>query len=198
MSKLTRTLAALAVFSVMAAAPVGAATKQEPPKEAAPEYDRAQALRTMINPHEQISDEGEVLWGTCAICHQDTPDIKAQKSIKDVKLHFGDEDLNQICVRCHQVKKHPGSEGVSVTMSGMVAPDHLTVPSKSISLNMRLTLKEIPTKLPLDPKTGKIFCATCHNPHERGLLPGKGDYGADSFMRLRSAGLDICQYCHRK
>ncbi len=24
--------------------------------------------------------------------------------------------------------------------------------------------------LPLDPNTGKVFCATCHNPHARGVV----------------------------
>jgi hypothetical protein len=71
-------------------------------------------------------------------------------------------------------------------------------PPRIIYMNMRLTRKEIRTILPLDPATGKITCPTCHNPHERGVLVGKADWGADSARRLRSEGLDICQYCHRK
>lgn len=174
------------------AADAPAATPAKPP------YEREKALRTVINPHEQINDEGEILWGTCTICHQNTPDMVQEKSVNDVKLHFPD-DLNQICVRCHDVKPHPAGEGgIGASMSGMAAPDHLVVPTKAIKQNMRMSLKEIPMILPLDPKSGKLFCGTCHNPHERGLLPGRADYGGDYTQRLRSAGLDICQYCHRK
>jgi hypothetical protein len=63
---------------------------------------------------------------------------------------------------------------------------------------MRLEKKEVPVLIPLDPASGKIICSTCHNPHERGLLYGRADWGADQSVRLRSEGLDVCQYCHRK
>ncbi|MBI5344992.1 MAG: hypothetical protein HZB83_06625 [Deltaproteobacteria bacterium] len=44
-------------------------------------YQRIDALKTIMNPHEQISDEGEILWGTCIICHRDVPDPRKEKSI---------------------------------------------------------------------------------------------------------------------
>ncbi|MBI1912217.1 MAG: hypothetical protein HYS21_09460 [Deltaproteobacteria bacterium] len=184
-------------FIFMAGVSFSAQKAPEPPKETTPPYERGEALGTIINPHEQINDAGEILWGTCTVCHKQIPDIKKEHSIKDVQLHFEDNP-NEICTRCHLVKKHPGTEGASVTMSGYAAPDHLVVPSSAIATNMRISLKDVPTILPLDPKSGKIICATCHNPHERGLLTGRADWGADFTMRLRSAGLDICQYCHRK
>lgn len=170
------------------------AEKTEPPP---PPYSREEALKTPINPHEQINDLGEVLWENCLICHRAVPDIKKEKSIADVKLRFED-DLNGLCFSCHPVAKHPGKEDIGAAMSGMEAPDHLVVPSKTVQLNRRLAMKEVPTIIPLDPKEGKVVCVSCHNPHERGVLAGKADWGADSFMRLRSEGLDICQYCHRK
>lgn len=197
-SRLKKVKAILAAGALIACTSAFAAEKPKPQDVKAPPYDIGEALRTIINPHEQINDEGEVLWQTCLICHTETPDIIKSKSIKDVKLRF-DDDLNQICYRCHSgVKPHPAAEESEAMMSGYKAPDHLVVPSKVIKLNMRLILKDIPTILPVDPKSGKIFCATCHNPHERGLLVGRADYGADHLKRLRSAGLDICQYCHRK
>ncbi len=191
-----------AVAVITAGASAHAAKKTEPPLPAvvaaAPPYDRALALKSMMNPHEQINDEGEVLWGTCTICHTGIPDIKGQTPLKDLSMRYSEDGLSAICMRCHQVPKHPGAEGVGVSMSGFAAPDHLTVPSSGVLLNMKLIVKDIQTILPLDPKSGKIICATCHNPHERGLLAGRADYGADHSFRLRSAGLDICQYCHRK
>lgn len=203
MSRKSALISALIILGSLSLSPAGAASAEK--KDAAPAqanvpakppYDREEALLTVMNPHNQIGDSGEVLWGTCVVCHKETPDVKA-KSIKDVKLYY-DEDPDKLCRSCHVVKKHPGSEGISVTMSGYEAPDHLVVPSKTVLDNMRLSLKEVPMILPLDPKSGRIICATCHNPHERGLLPGRPDWGGDYSMRIRSAGLDICQYCHRK
>jgi cytochrome c peroxidase len=83
-------------------------------------------------------------------------------------------------------------------MSYIFAKDHLVEPTKVIALNRQLAMKEVYTSLPLDPGTGKVTCATCHNPHEKGVIKGRGDWGADSVRRLRSEGLEICQYCHRK
>lgn len=186
----------IAGMAIAGSAAHSAETKAAVTPAPAPPYERSEALLSVINPHNQIGDTGEVLWGTCVVCHKDTPDVKA-KSIKDVNLYYPDNP-DQLCRNCHTVKKHPGSEGISVTMSGYMAPDHLVVPSKTVTDNMKLSLKEIPMILPLDPKSGKLICVTCHNPHERGLLPGRPDWGADYSMRIRSAGLDICQYCHRK
>lgn len=206
--KIDRLLRLLPVLTAVAVITAGttawAAKKTEPPPApaaaaaAAPQYDRALVLKSMMNPHEQINDEGEVLWGTCTICHTVVPDIKGQVPLKDLPMRYSEDGFSAICQRCHQVAKHPGAEGAGVSMSGFAAPDHLTVPSSGVALNMKLIVKDIPTILPLDPKNGKIICATCHNPHERGLLAGRADYGADHSFRLRSAGLDICQYCHRK
>lgn len=164
----------------------------------APSYTRNEALKSLINPHEQMNDEGYVLWGTCSICHQNTPDPAKEKSIKDVSLRFNN-DLTQICYRCHVVPMHPAGESSQLTFIDIRSmPNHLLVPPKNIHDNMRIIQKDLPTIMPLDPATGKIICVTCHNPHERGVLYGRADYGADSKFRLRSAGLDICQYCHRK
>lgn len=162
-----------------------------------PPYKPVEAFKSFINPHEQISDEGELLVEKCTICHLNVPDQKTERSIKDVKLRFGD-DLNDICNRCHKQRKHPGTEDISSTMSGMPAPDHLVVPSSNIKKNARLVMKEIPTILPFEPKTGRVICVTCHNPHERGVLYGKADWGSDTRYRLRTESTDICQFCHRK
>lgn len=186
----------IAAILVLAAGPAYPAEKAPAKKipQALP-YPEIDALNSIMNPHNQINDEGEVLWNTCQVCHKNVPDPKKEKNVKDVRLRT--EDLNEVCTRCHPYRPHPGGEGIEATMSMITAPDHLVVPSKKIYANMRITLKETPLLLPMD-KANKIACSTCHNPHERGLLTGRADYGADSDTRLRSAGLEICQYCHRK
>ncbi len=167
-----------------------------PPQDLAPPYTATEAFNSIMNPHNQINDEGEVLWNRCMVCHRNIPDERKEKNIKDVRLRA--DDFNEICLRCHVVKPHPGAEGVELTMSSLTALNHLVVPPKIIYDYMRMSLKETPLILPLDFKTGKIVCSTCHNPHERGLLTGKADFGADSSRRLRSEGVEVCQYCHRK
>lgn len=197
MKKTVSTLAicAIAMLPALACAAGETAAPKAPP---APPYTRAEALKSLINPHEQMNDEGYVLWGTCSICHQNTPDPAKEKSIRDVTLRFKD-DLTQICYRCHVVAMHPAGDIAQLALTDVRSiPNHLSVPPADIHDSMRIIQKELPTILPVEPATGRIICVTCHNPHERGLLYGRADYGADSKYRLRSAGLDICQYCHRK
>ncbi len=164
----------------------------------AQEIDQKEGVPTGLNPHDQIDDEGYVLWNKCLICHPEVPDIKEAKSIADVKLRFED-DIKQGCFRCHPQRMHPGGEWAGAALSGKPgAPDHWIRPPEVIGKNIEMTLKELDIILPFEPNTGKIFCATCHNPHERGLLLGKAEKGADNEWRLRSAGGPICQYCHRR
>lgn len=199
-SRLLRILVFIGLF-VFAGPGLGiCADKAEKADKDAPpplSYDKDTARKSLINPHEQINDEGEILWPRCLICHKGMPDVVNLKSPKNWNLRF-DDDINKNCYICHIVRKHPGSEGIGPMMSGIIAPSHLREPSKVIYQNMRLLKKEIPVLLPLDPATGKIFCGTCHNPHERGLLYGRANWGADQRVRLRSEGGDVCQYCHRK
>ncbi|MBI5970858.1 MAG: hypothetical protein HY884_06860 [Deltaproteobacteria bacterium] len=195
--KFVETLAICAAAMLPALA-YAAETPAPPAPSEQPPYTRSEALKSIMNPHEQINDEGYVLWATCSICHQNTPDPAKEKSIRDVKLRFAD-DLTQICYRCHVVKMHPAGEMAQLTLTDVRSiPNHLSAPPKNIYENMRIIQKDLPTIMPVEPATGRITCATCHNPHERGVLYGRADYGADSRFRLRSAGLDICQYCHRK
>ncbi len=191
-----RTLIVFAVLAMFSSPYVEAAEKkasESPPLS----YSLLEARSTILNPHEQINDEGEIMWSRCLICHKTMPDTVNYKSPENMKFRFPD-NLDKNCYVCHNVRKHPGSEGIGPAMSGFVAPSHLAEPSRTIYLNMRLVKKELPVLLPLDPATGKIFCGTCHNPHERGLLHGRPNWGADQDVRLRTEGGDICQYCHRK
>jgi hypothetical protein len=136
--------------------------------------------------------------GVCLICHKSVPDLSLERQTEEVELRVEGE-FKDLCFKCHTVKKHPATKNtVGGAMSYIFASDHLVKPTEIIALNRRLAMKEVYTTLPLDPETGKVTCVTCHNPHEKGVLKGRGDWGADSVRRLRSEGLEICQYCHRK
>lgn len=196
-------VAAVSAVYIAAGFPALSHAQEEPPAAAEPaeEYDAEEARKSpYINPHQQINDEGTILWESCLVCHTNLPDIKTEQNIREVDLRFSD-DLDMLCERCHyDVDKHPAAKGVSAVLMERegAEPEHLVVPSREYRMNMRLSMKEVDTSLPLDPETQKIICVTCHNPHEKGLVRGRSDTGADSFMRLRTPGVDICQFCHRK
>lgn len=187
----------LTVCAAAFAPGVSSATDAPAVSDVSPMYTVDEAVRTIMDPHTQISDEGDILWEKCIICHRNVPDMNKDRSISDVKLRYNN-DMKDLCLGCHVDRTHPGTEGASVTMSAMEAPDHLVVPSKIVKQNLRLMLKSTPTIFPFDPKTGKVTCITCHNPHEKGLQSGKAAWGAGSPQRLRAEGRDICQFCHRK
>jgi hypothetical protein len=64
-------------------------------------------------------------------------------------------------------------------------------------------IKRIPRSIPLD-EAGRITCYSCHNPHEKGLLPEANprSIGADAKQaanhRLRVREGKLCVACHQK
>lgn len=153
-----------------------------------------------LNPHDQISDEGELEIQRCPVCHSVTPNRRLAKSIDDVKFNVTD-DLTKLCTGCHPWRPHPGGSwamfGKKSTKEG---PNHLVNPPEVILKNIMESETKMDTILPLEPSSGKIFCATCHNPHERGVQRYiRADRGADGYKRLRSVGgMPICIRCHNK
>ena len=157
---------------------------------------------TRLDPHDQITDEGEILTSKCNVCHIGTPDVKTVRGIQDVKFKV-EKDLTRLCRRCHNdMPKHPGT-----FVAGLIFPTkkgeeftHLRVPSEKVLQRLERTTKEKGIIMPLEPGTGRIFCATCHNPHERGIQRLiQADRGADNEQRLRTLKRsDLCLMCHDK
>ena len=151
-----------------------------------------------FDPHEQLDEEGRVIQEKCLYCHSEVPDVehstfglrRTRRTLltKTVKL-IG--DLEVLCNRCHfnQSRFHP------------INADHFRVPPKRILENMRRSEKKLGVILPLD-YDGEITCPTCHNPHERGVIPsGKASAkGAGEKYRLRVPGAPtrMCLACHSK
>jgi uncharacterized Zn finger protein (UPF0148 family) len=139
-----------------------------------------------LDPHNQILEDGTINHEKCLYCHLEMPDEKTQH-FEDVKL-IG--KLEILCYRCHykQSTLHP------------INANHFLIPSESILANMEESVKELGVILPLD-KEGKVTCPTCHNPHEKGVLPDEeaSAQGASEKYRLRLAAqnLQICIACHK-
>lgn len=145
------------------------------------------------NPHEQIKKNGKLREESCLICHKNTPDLYTARNIDQVSFNL-DSDLSEMCMACHPWKPHPGG-ALNFFRGG--TPNHLVRPPPAIAQRMKDVEKQSQVSLPLDPTTGKVFCATCHNPHQKGVVKTPaGARGADSPKRLRTR--PICINCHLK
>ncbi len=147
----------------------------------------------MLDPHNQLDVSGKIVASKCLYCHTETPDEKTAifnprgGKGQGVKL-IG--DLAILCSRCHfkQSRLHP------------INADHFKRPSAKILTNMKQSEREFGIRLPLNYK-GEVTCATCHNPHERGVIPVERATakGASEKARLRRPAYanKICLACHR-
>lgn len=152
------------------------------------------------NPHDQITDEGDLDTQTCFVCHSVTPKRAKAQNIDDVRFNQVG-NLENLCTGCHPWRPHPGGNwaGGLLGGGGGQGPDHLTVPPEPILERLKEHREEENIVMPLEPGTGRVFCATCHNPHERGVqYRHRADKGADGVRRLRRGRLEICTACHDK
>jgi hypothetical protein len=135
------------------------------------------------DPHKQLNDNDEIIIGTCLICHKEKPDEK-HATFKDVTF-IG--DIEMICRRCHHIAgNHSGNH------------DHMkNIPSADGLKRIKLVEAKFQTRLPLD-ENGKMTCITCHNPHEKRVIPESslGAKGAGSKYRHRLPG-NLCKECHQ-
>jgi hypothetical protein len=136
----------------------------------------------MLDPHKQLDPDGEVIVEKCLYCHEEKPDEK-QANYEDLKF-IGHIEI--LCQRCHVIRgNHAGNF------------DHMVKPSPEGLRKMKEMEEKFDIVLPLD-ADGKMTCITCHNPHERGVIPPDraGAKGADSKFRHRLPDR-ICIECHQ-
>jgi len=156
-------------------------------------HDKNQYQR--LNPHEQIDDQGKLRPEKCRVCHADS--IERLEKVTDIdQLRFNaKKSLVTMCWGCHPWTPHPG--GQFTFFKKKSGPDHLIKPPEKIKQRLDKMTHKNHIIFPLEPGTGKIFCGTCHNAHEKGVIknPEKAK-GADSKKRLRDQ--PICIYCHLK
>jgi hypothetical protein len=134
-----------------------------------------------LDPHDQVMDDGKIDYEKCLYCHVERPDVN-RATFESVEL-IG--DLKTVCQRCHgKMVRHPA--GVN----------HFRKPSGSIFQRLKKLEKDYGVILPLDDR-GMLTCVTCHNPHERGVIPEDrpGSKGASEAYRHRIPG-KMCRVCH--
>ena len=128
-------------------------------------------------------------WGTIKGLMRYLKDTPGQR-------HFNEkEDLSGMCIGCHPYQPHPGG---TFSVSGKGPPNHLVKPNERFVTHMEKMAKKNGIVLPLTPGSGKIFCGTCHNPHQKGTIPLEraGAKGAGEHYRHRLPG-NICMKCHQ-
>lgn len=148
-----------------------------------------------FNPHKQISKNGKIYKATCLMCHLNSKHIFKNAKNNDISLESQEfnvgNDWKNMCTGCHPWKPHPGGE----LAFGKKVPNHLVVPKKYTLETMQETLKKKKVYMPVEPHSGKVYCGTCHNVHEKGILKGRyKQKGANSKFRLREK--KMCKNCH--
>lgn len=161
-----------------------------------------------FNPHEQLAN-GKPKADTCVWCHVSVPDVGAKPG------DAGPPALRTkgagVCRNCHTVApEHPVRAHMGATlppemtwyMSAYELKSQMRLPFERL-LEYARTAKRIPRSIPLD-EGGQITCYSCHNPHEKDLLPSGNprSVGAEPKQaanhRVRSRDGAMCVVCHRK
>ncbi len=136
----------------------------------------------MLDPHIQIDKTGSIVVEKCLYCHVEKPNEK-EDQYEDLKL-IG--DLAILCQRCHAISgNHSGNF------------NHMVKPSAKGMKKMETMKKKFEIILPLD-ENGKMTCITCHNPHEKGVIPKNmpSAKGASEKFKHRLPG-KLCLECHQ-
>ncbi len=136
-----------------------------------------------INPHHQIDKKGEVLTDKCLYCHQTLPDPETALDIKDVNFKACNPAFCSVC-HWEQLPLHPARA------------NHMLEPSRKILTAIRKSEKKFDVILPLF--NGEVFCGTCHNPHDKGvIIRGPAAKGSAEKLELRlDWSYDLCVACH--
>jgi len=135
----------------------------------------------MLDPHVQLNAKGDIIVEKCLYCHTEKPDEK-RAHYEDVQF-IG--DLEMLCQRCHVIRgNHAGNV------------DHLVKPSDKRLAVMKAMEKKFDIILPLD-ANGKMTCITCHNPHDKGVIPVENPAGKGAGSKYRHRLPDrLCIECH--
>ena len=135
------------------------------------------------DPHQQLDKNDEIVIVTCLICHKEKPDEK-HATFKEVTF-IG--NIETMCRRCHHIA---GNHSGNIDHMGLI-------PSPAGLKKIKIVEVKYNVRLPLD-ENGKMTCITCHNPHEKGVIPesSPGAKGAGSKYRHRLPE-NLCQECHQ-
>ncbi len=135
----------------------------------------------IFDPHTQLTEKGEIIKEKCLYCHPEKPDEKNADFASDPSDIKFVRDLQVLCLGCHSKQYNSGHP---------VNAKHICKPSGEMQKMMKESEEQFGIVLPLS-FDGEIMCATCHNPHERGVIPNEksASKGASEKYRVRLIGL---------
>ncbi len=163
-----------------------------------------------FNVHDQL-EAGKEKTDTCLWCHVSVPEVGS--NIREAASYGLRGKAIDLCRNCHSMPAghptgdpHMDSKPSADMMSYMSAYEiqhKMNLPLKQL-LEYVQAAKRTPRSIPLD-ENGCITCYSCHNPHQKGLLPNSNprSVGAEPKKaknhRLRIQEGDIaCRACHQK
>lgn len=161
-----------------------------------------------FNAHDQV-EANRAKTDTCAWCHTDVPDANFYQ--EEAARYTLRDKSSKVCLNCHpMMKDHPTHSHMEATPSAELMW-HISAyelqPKLRLSFEQRLkytsAVRRTPRAIPFD-ENGRIACYTCHNPHEKGLLPDANprSLGAEpeqaAAHRLRAREGKVCVVCHDK
>ncbi len=134
----------------------------------------------VYDPHSQLTEKGEIIGEKCLYCHPEKPDENSTTyTMHRPEIKFIG-DLEGLCLGCHNKQYDSGHPANA---------KHTCKPSGNMQTMMSASERQYGIILPLN-HDGKIMCATCHNPHERGVIPidKSAARGASEIARIRLIG----------
>jgi hypothetical protein len=133
------------------------------------------------NPHIQLDKEGKIIEKACLFCHTTLPDYR-NPSFENAVMRY---DISYLCSLCH-------------AMSGQKKGFGFGEPMKYAMIRKKEHFeKKFDISLPLGPNN-TVVCASCHNPHQPGVILGKGGYAnVPGEHRLATGNVwQLCIFCH--
>ena len=178
----------------------------------------------IFDPHKQRSDKGKIFGKKCLYCHAVNPiDFGAPITSgsgwhvihkEAPKKVLGNGLVLNVCSKCHvndekratakEIKgvENPtllcqGCHGKKYTPAHPADAGHLIKPSPKLLGWMKEGEKKLDIVFRVDPE-GKITCITCHNPHDKGIIPSgmMGAEGAGEKFGNRMPN-QKCTACHK-
>ncbi len=149
------------------------------------------------SPHDQIAENGALKVKNCRLCHEIDINKKLKSGIdRDIGQYPLIKGLNHdrtlLCIRCHRKIDHPSN---SVRIKSNKKYRHLVKIGKYEKQTLEKLEKSTGIELPLEPNTDRIYCGTCHQPHQPGVFAGDDPSPfKPADHRLRSK--PICKHCH--
>jgi hypothetical protein len=133
------------------------------------------------NPHIQLDEKENIIEKACLFCHTNVPDYK-HPSFKNVLMRY---DVSYLCSLCHVM---------STQKKGLGFGERMT----EVMLRHKEKFEQAyDVSLPLGPNN-TVICASCHNPHQQGVILGKGGYATtpgDHRLALEDP-YQLCVACH--